>query len=294
MLKWLKITVLILSLVPFIAQAQSFYSFRAVNRNLMVSAGSGVATYKGEMVDPGELGMARANIAFGAEYFVYPRISARANLTWFQLSGDDAKANDSRIERNLHFRSNNVELSFTGAVHLFPNGPRFYQRPSIHVYGFAGFGLLYFNPKAEYQGEWVALQPLQTEGTKYSRFTPVIPMGFGAKIKIDPFWNIVIEGGYRETFTDHLDDVSRNNYLAASELKSDLARALADRRNEIGTLPADRDPTTFGRRGNPSRDDSYIILNVSIQYYLPKELFGSQRKLYNRKRRSIYNRSKSR
>jgi hypothetical protein len=288
-----------LILVPLFADAQSFYAIRR-NRNLMVSAGSGIAYYKGDMVDPRELGILKPNIAFGAEYFVLPRISVRAGLTWFQMAGKDSKANDDRIERNLHFRSSSLELNATGAVNLIPTGERFYQRARINLHAWAGIGVLYFNPKAQYQGDWVALAPLHTENKKYSRIQPVIPFGLGVRIKVDPFFNVLIEGGYRKTFTDYLDDVSSRRYANSTELESDLARALADRRIE-GFIARGQDynaekytdpewASTHGRRGNPKNDDGYFIGNITVQYYIAKEVFRSQRKLYNRKRKAIYRR----
>ena len=275
-------------LLPALAEAQSFYAIRK-NRNLLVGLGSGTANYYGELVNPGEHGRLKPNIAISGEYYVTNRISTRATLTWFMISGTDAKADDDRQERNLSFRSNNIELSFTGVVNLLPVGTRFYQRTKLNLYGFAGFGLLYFNPKAEYQGKWYALAPLQTEGKSYSRFQPVIPVGFGARIKVDPFFNILIEGGYRATFTDHLDDISIRRYPDGATLKNDLARALSDRRVEIGTQPSN--PTQVGVRGNPEKNDAYFIASITLQYYLPKEVFqGGNRKLYNRKRKAYYKR----
>jgi hypothetical protein len=55
--------------------------------------------------------------------------------------------------------------------------------------------------------------------------------------------------------------------------------------------PADK-RTTMGRRGNPDKDDNYMLLNLKVQYYLPYQVFGksSQRKLYRNKRKSYYRR----
>ncbi|MBT1688310.1 DUF6089 family protein [Dawidia soli] len=275
-------------LLPAVAEAQSFYAIRK-NRNLLVGLGSGTANYYGELVNPGEMGKLKPNVAVSGEYYLTPRISTRATLTWFQTSGSDAKANDDRQERNLSFTSSNFELSAVGIINLMPIGTRFYQRPKLNPYGFIGIGLLYFNPKAEYQGKKYALAPLETEGSSYSRLAPVIPMGFGVRVKLDPFFNLLVEGGYRVTFTDHLDDISIRRYPDPATLKSDIARALSDRRVEIGTQPSR--PTEIGVRGNPEKNDSYFIGSITLQYYLPQEVFnGSNRKLYNRKRKAYYKR----
>jgi hypothetical protein len=299
MLKWIKVIICAFLLVPSLADAQSFYAVRR-DRNLMANIGTGASYYQGDLVDPREFGAIKPNVAAGLEYFILPRISARVGLTWFQLSGSDAHANDDRAERNLSFRSNNLELAATGAVNLIPTGTRFYQRAKINLHAFAGIALLHINPKAYYKGEWVALAPLETEGKRYSRFQPVIPFGLGARIKINPFFNILIEGGYRKTFTDHLDDVSRRRYGDPALLKNDLSRALSDRIIEGYTNRGVKIPDAYKnggwnngthpwRRGNPDNKDGYFIGNVTLQYFLPKTVFkDSQRKLYNSKRRSIY------
>jgi Domain of unknown function (DUF6089) len=279
------VSILGISGIAQLGYSQSFYATRR-DRNFLISVGSGTANYYGEMVNPGEFGTLKPNIAIGAEYYMTNRISIRSELTWFQLSGNDAQADDDRVERNLSFTSNNIELSVLGAVNLSPMGLRFYQRSKLNLHAFAGIGVLYFNPKAEYQGQKYALQPLQTENKKYSRVQPVIPLGFGARIKLDPFFNILVEAGYRITFTDYLDDASSTRYPDGSLLKSDLARALSDRRVEIGTQPSN--PTQVGKRGNPEENDGYFITNITLQYYLPKMMFAKYNKMYNAKRKWYY------
>lgn len=268
--------------------AQSFYAVRR-ERSLIATVGTGGANYFGEMVNPGSLGKTRYNIIVGAEYFITKRISGRGEFTYFNIAGSDAAADDDRVERNLSFNSHNFELSTVGTVYLINNGERFYQRSKLNFYGFAGVGLLYINPKAERQnGEVVALQPLKTEGVEYSKFQFVIPYGFGAKYMISPFWNILLEAGFRKTFTDYLDDVSSERYPddPLTFFDNDLSREMSDRRRE-------RDPDYpvgpgVGKRGNPENDDGYLLMNIKVQYYLPLDVKGSQRKMYNQKRKSYY------
>jgi hypothetical protein len=274
MRKLIILLLLITSQIPFLVSAQSFYAIRR-DRDLIINGGTGTAHYFGELANPNEVNKVRININVGAEYFLTKRISARADATWFQLSGDDALASkgSERKDRNLSFFSNNIEIDLIGSVQLFPNQKKFYQRPGFNLYGFTGVGILYFNPKTRYNGEVVALQPLQTEGVKYSRFQLVIPIGLGAKIKVNPWMNIAVEGAYRETFTDYLDDVSVKRYPDESLLTSDLSRALSKR--NIG-------PNTV--RGNPTREDSYFILTAKAQFYIPtnfrtiNRFYGSKRK----------------
>jgi hypothetical protein len=286
-------------------EAQSFYNIRR-NRNLMVNFGSGTATYKGDLNNPGDFGYIKSNITVGAEYYLKPRISTRAQLTWFQLKGNDKVATDDRDERKLNFISNSIELDFLGVFGASPQGLRYYERKGINFHGFAGIGVMYFNPTTRYEGEKVALRPLKTEGVAYSRIQPVIPVGLGARIRVNPFFNVLIEGGYRFTFTDYLDDVSSTRYPTLEALGlspgdyQNLRFKLSDRRlgdtpggfnTETGEPLNEVKRTTVGRRGNPEENDGYLILNISVQYYLPKEIFrDSQRKLYTVKRKQYYRR----
>jgi hypothetical protein len=112
--------------------------------------------------------------------------------------------------------------------------------------------------------------------------TLVIPYGLGARFMVSPLFNVSIEAGWRKTFTDYLDDVS-TVYVDKSS-SSAIAQQLADRSENgrpIGSI-----------RGNPDKDDGYILYTVKLEYYLPYTILqgNSQRKLYNRKRKSYYRR----
>ncbi len=278
---------LVLSALIFVAEVsfgQSFYAVRK-DRAMILVVGTGTSTYFGELANPGDYIDAKPNINAGLQYYFTPRISARAELTWFTLQGDDSKADDnSRVQRNLSFKSNNVELGFTGAFNLFPNGNRYYRRPYFNAYGFGGVGLLYFNPTTEYQGTKYALQPLNTEGADYSRIGVVIPFGLGVRFKAGPNFNVALEGGYRKIFTDYLDDVS-TIHLGPAASSDPIAAALSDRRPEIGKPAA----PAGTQRGNSGQDDGYMLLNVKIEYYLPWDLGGQNSgRTYSKKRSANY------
>lgn len=287
-MKNLFVIIILVGFLPELGFGQSFYAVRK-ERSLILVGGIGTSTYFGELANPGDYWDSKPTINVGLQYYVTNRISIRSELTWFQLRGDDAKADESsRQKRNLSFFSNNLEFNAVGTIQLSPHGQRFYQRSKLNFYGFAGIGLLYFNPKTEYQGENVTLQPLQTEGVKYSRVAPVIPYGLGARIMLNPFLNVSLEAGYRKVFTDYLDDVSTVHKDPLS-FSDPVAAALADRRPEIGlpTVPAGT------QRGNSGKDDGYMLLTAKIEYYLPGDIFGnSSRKLYKNKRKAYYKKRK--
>jgi hypothetical protein len=260
------LVILTLLTLADLASAQSFYAVRR-ERSLILVAGTGTSTYFGELANPGDYLDAKPNVNAGLQYFFGNRISARAEVTWFTLKGSDAAAGDpGRVPRNLSFSSNNYEISATGAFNFLPNGDRHYRRPNVNIYAFAGIGVMYYNPTTIYQdqGEKVALRPLQTELVKYSSFGVVIPYGLGVRLKITPNINIAIEGGYRKTFTDYLDDVS-TVHQDPTQFTDPVAAALSDRRPEIGLPLA---PVGF-IRGNPKHLDGYMLLNAKLEYYLP-------------------------
>lgn len=257
---------------------------------MILVAGTGTSSYFGELKNDGDYIDPKFNINTGLQYFVTRRISLRAEATWFSLSGTDAKSdNNSRRKRNLSFNSNNIELSLTGAVSFFPQGNRYYRRPGFNIYGFGGIGVIYYNPTTIYQGKKYALQPLETEGVHYNRAALVLPFGLGARLKLTPFLNLSIEGGYRKTFTDYLDDVS-TVHLGPTSFSDPIAAALSDRRpelNESGVVALA--PGT--KRGSPDNNDGYFLLNAKFEYYLPTNFQlgggGTKKKpAYNQRRKS--------
>lgn len=282
--------VFFIGIIPLFTQAQSFYSVRR-ERTLILSVGAGSSSYFGELKDKGKtLGPdASLNLNVGLQYFVTNRIAARVELDWVQLRGDDSKSVNKN--RNLSFSANNFELNAAGLVNLFPNGMRFYQRASFNIYGFAGIGLLYMNPMANYQGKNYALQPLMTEGVKYSKLQPVIPYGLGVKVKAGPFFNVAVEGGWRKTFTDYLDDVSTVYPDRSTWDPNSIRYKLADRSDEIPGA----DPFVAGhKRGNPDKNDSYFLLNVKVEYYLSNNFLFKGNNAYGQKRRAVKHRNRRR
>ncbi|GIV33542.1 MAG: hypothetical protein KatS3mg031_1077 [Chitinophagales bacterium] len=213
----------------------------------------------------------------------------KASLTYGMWEGDDRLANTKefmddawfRNYRNLHFRSHFMEVAITGEVNVMRYMPGS-SRNWIAPYAFAGVGFVYFNPKAKYNGEWVALQPLGTEGQgmpqypdrkKYSRVQPVIPIGIGLKANVMRYITVGVEFGHRFTFTDYLDDVS-TTYVSEQEFidfygpeKGALAYALSRRSHELDPEETYGSITKPGEvRGNPGGKDAYLFTTVSVAY----------------------------
>jgi len=279
------VLLVILALFAESLLAQSFYN-RRIDRKWIASAGTGVASYFGELKNDGDIFQGTLyNIEVGLERRFTDRISARANLTFFQVKGSDAKAADvesGRIQRNLSFSSLNIELAAIGVIQLFPEVGRYYQRPLINPYIFLGVGAVYHNARAEIPvddnydntfadaGKMTSLRQYRTELVDYSPVTMVIPFGVGVKMVIKPALNISVNGGYRYAFSDYLDDVS-TEHPGDAAFSDPLAAALSDRRHELG-LPS-ADPGKI--RGNPDKNDGYFIFSVRVDYYLPSGVFGT-------------------
>lgn len=98
--------------------------------------------------------------------------------------------------------------------------------------------------------------------------------------------DIAAEIGFRYTFTDYLDDVSKN-YVDLNKLDSDLARAMSYRTNEVrGTPPPvgsggdDSGGYTvwpgygsegkYNMRGNKNNRDIYMVTTFRLTYILGK------------------------
>ncbi|MEO5602138.1 MAG: hypothetical protein ABIR06_14560, partial [Cyclobacteriaceae bacterium] len=149
------------------AEAQSFYAIRR-DRSLIATLGVNTSTYYGDLKDNSDIIDAKPSLSVGLMTSVTNRINVRGEFSWVTLSGKDEESTEDasgRPARNLSFQSSNYELSVSGIFNLIPHrGGRFYQRSNFNAYGFLGVGGLYFNPKAELDGNKHALQPLMTEG----------------------------------------------------------------------------------------------------------------------------------
>ena len=200
---------------------------------------------------------------------------------WGQVAGTDEVLKNSdgiarnRYLRHLHFKSDIIELSASGELHLVALLNKHGNLPLFSPYLIAGIGCFHYNPQARFNNIWVDLRPLHTEGQgfkeyperqEYSSISWCLPMGMGVKYDAGRLINCRLELLYRVTGTDYLDDVSKN-YADPLFFNSNLppARAamaiqLADRSNEIAANPKN---TTGAIRGNPSNKDAYFSIMLS-------------------------------
>jgi hypothetical protein len=213
----------------------------------------GVSSYYGDLCDNYSCMIFRPNFGISYMYRYNSRVSFRVEANYYRLSSKDVYT-----KRDLSFRSGNIELYAGGIYDLIAFSKRYKKRKFITPYVFGGFGVTYFNPAAQYQGKWYYLEPLHTEGNSYSRFTAIIPFGLGLRIKASKGIDLMLEAGYRKTFTDRLDDVSSHKYQPLASFSDPVAAALSNR-SGLGD-------NNKGYRGNPGKKDGYFILQLKISY----------------------------
>jgi len=269
---------------------------------------------------------ARPTLTLGARYYVAKNFSVRGNFTFGQLYSADRDGNsDDRINRNLRFRTNFVDINAMFEVHLLKErtsfrsavrGSRGKAGFSVGVYGFAGIGVMLFNPRAqvydavnkEFSGDWIALQPLGTEGQllpggdgKYSRVAATFPIGFGVRKSITRNLSIGVELAYVFTSSDYLDDASTvyadRNALAN---QNPLTARLADpsiganwTAAEIEAAGLNYSPSWTGTgqaRGNEGANDNYMYTMINVSYKLVSNAraYGKKPKRISKNKKIIF------
>lgn len=223
----------------------------------------------------------RAGFNAGFRYRFAPRFSTKTNLNFFWVNGNDANTdNVVRNSRNLSFRSMVIELSqqlefivwYSDNVRSSRKMMNSYRNKSSQVYLFAGVGAFLYNPKAKYDGDWVALRPLGTEGQNmadgpdpYKWYSFSVPVGIGFKTSINKFWRIGFELSYHKTFTDYVDDVSGSHYYDRAALAAN---------NPMSAVLTDRSVVNTNwwregqQRGNADDNDAFVMFNIHAIYNL--------------------------
>ncbi len=239
---------------------------------IKVAAGAGVAMYFGDLCTNAEcMNSPSWSLALGMKFRMNDRFSFRGDFNTYNIGN----SKDQYEPRNLTFKATNFELWAGAEFDILPYGPSKYGRAPFIPYVFAGIGLTYFDPKADYQGVTYRLRPCQTEGVAYAPVALVLPFGGGVSYSVGSFTDISLELGYRITTTDYLDDVS-TVYQDPSSFSDPICQALADRRNE-GDMPGA--PAEEGdQRGNPDKNDGFFIATIKAEFTLPHQRMGGTSK----------------
>lgn len=214
------------------------------------------------------------NLGVGFRYRFHKHWATTTSLDFSMLKGNDALTKEPiRNARNLHFRSPFLNLSQRVEWIIYSIeevGNRYglkggMKSKNFRVYLFGGVGLAWFNPQAKYQGKWVNLRPLKTEGQgleggpkNYLPITATIPAGIGVRFGISKMWTMGIEATYLKTFSDYIDDVS-GVYYDPAKLASEVGAASAYLSNPSSN-PSWFNPGSI--RGKSKDKDAVFYLNV--------------------------------
>ncbi len=251
-----------------------------------------------------------------ARYKLTPVFSVKGSLNYIRIQGNDALSpNPERFSRNLSFRNNMFEFS-TVAEYYFYKSSDMSGRPGLRgsrkrvdfrTYVFAGAGALYSNPQAEYKGSWVNLRDYQTENVAYGPITVVVPVGLGFTYTINRHYRFGFEFGFRQTFTDYLDDISTNYVPEVFEgqtgavgtaYTTDRAN-LANRNVELTESGSSKvgaanygwnkefNGDKLNKRGDDTHNDNYLTAAISFSYVIK-----GKNKFYKQKYKSLSQRRK--
>ncbi|MEL6134021.1 MAG: hypothetical protein AAFR59_11720, partial [Bacteroidota bacterium] len=203
-------------------------------------------------------------------YYLNPNMTFVGSIHQAWVGAADSLAVDpTRQRRNLHFRSPITELRMEYVYEFLEDkkfGRRYNRKNHWTPFVSLGISVMRMNPQAQYQGRWVDLQPLGTEGqltasseSVYSPWQIAVPLGIGIEYRFALNWGLQASFTYQHLFTDYLDDVSRN-FPRYEEIEDPVGRFLAN--------PSQLDEFTPGSpRGNPDKNDSYSFLNIQAIYY---------------------------
>jgi Domain of unknown function (DUF6089) len=248
-----------------------------------------------------------------------PRYTLTGQFMYGTLKGSDNASADQgdtesgvyRYQRNLSFRNRIKELSAVASFDLFENDATYISRVKWTPYAFLGLSAFLHNPQGlvpatdlngnplAQAGDWVDLQPLGTEGQKatllptdanagssdYKKLQVAIPMGIGARFRLNEVLDFSVEFGFRYLFTDYIDDVSQNYVDLGVFGNNELAKTMSYRSNEVATptytytgrdgedysvVPGYGSEQVNNIRGNEDNRDIFMVTTFKLGYILGK------------------------
>jgi len=252
-----------------------------------IGLGLGASLYYGDLSNEGlknNIEQIHPAIQIFYSYSMNQHLKSKISIGASTLSGDDSKSNKTwQKERNFSFKSSIYEISGVLEYNLFND------RSRVNPYIFGGLNGFHYNPKTMYNGEWIYLQPLGTEGQilpnhpekrKYNLNEFSIVFGAGLKFRFNNSIMVSFEIGWRRTNTDYIDDVSGAyvNFYELYRNNGEISANLSDRTNEyFGTNNyVERKPEEL--RGNSKIRDYYSMSFINFAYTLnsgnPFKSFG--------------------
>ena len=231
--------------------------------------------------------VSNTKILIGAHFTASPKewLGFRLAFNYGTVAGDDGMIKSKggleelRKARNLNFKSKISELyiaaEFSPTVFFEADPSAVFHK--LRPYGLAGIGVFHFNPQGldPVTGEWIHLKELHTEGQGFPEYPDRkeyklvqlnIPVGIGVKYFINDDVSISAEAIHRNTFTDYLDDVSKDYidpalfYRNLPAAKAIMAERMADK--SIGTV----NKVAGDQRGTPKNNDSFYSCGIKLSF----------------------------
>jgi hypothetical protein len=257
-----------------------------------------------------------------------PRYTLQSQFLVGTIRGNDASsaAKDDvngiyRMRRNASFKNTIEELSVSAVFDLFDNNSVYTHRPLWTPYVFFGASVFHHNPKGKVpdkdldgndlpnRGEWISLRPLGTEGQyadllpgdanygikPYKLFQSSLLFGLGVRYRINEVIDIWADFSCRYTFTDYLDDVSRN-YVDLGVFPDKLAQSMSYRNYDSHlslvnpNVYKGRDGKMYtvesgygsehpdNMRGNKNNKDIMMITSVRVSHVIGQKLHRAKRR----------------
>jgi hypothetical protein len=221
-----------------------------------------------------DLKVGETNLSLGAfvRYRIARDFSVLTSYNYGRISGDDKlSSNLGRHYRNLNFRNDIHELAVESQYYFYTLndlGRTYLFENNFRAYLGMGAALFYHNPKTLYQGSWVELRQLKTEGENkpYSKICMAVPLSMGFYFTFKKSYRIGWDICWRKTFTDYLDDVS-GRFATPKALGTPVAAALANRTGELNPPAGIAENFVAGsKRGDPNHEDAYIFSTLNFSY----------------------------
>jgi len=209
--------------------------------------------------------------ALGYRYQGHPHYALRLLGERGEFSASDVQSGRAdREARGITVRTQTQSFWALGEVTFLPlRIPSFRFQHSPYLFG--GIGVTQYNPQGQYQGEWLDLRPLGTEGqglegsgtTLYGTRAVSVPLGLGWRAHLGPWLTAQAEAQWTWIQSDYVDDVSGNyaDVSALREARGDAAAYFAD--------PTARGLTGYAR-GQSNQNDGLIRVNVGLGLHLEK------------------------
>ncbi len=247
----------------------SFFAGKSSAQVWEVGVQAGGAGYMGDLNPTNPLKISGLALGGFIKANFDPNWALSFNYNNGKIKANDAKSpNEQFRQRNLSFHNKLHELSFLVDFNFFDyfSGGG-YSRFSPYLY--TGLGAVLVNPKTMYRGNEYELPLYNTEGQaeSYKTYALSVPLGAGVKYNFKSNWTVMANIGYRNAYTDYLDDVS-GTYPDPTSFSNEpsvrqMQIALSDRSNEIlGYNIGGKDI----QRGDFRKRDTYMFVGIGITY----------------------------